>query len=133
MLIWQTIKSLLIDPNPTSALNEEAGKLLLEDYPSYSSHAKLFTEIHALRPKPLVIPPKPARTTRPDDSSKPAALASSQAQNQPTAEDGEKPRVFLLGIGLKRSEGENGENEPAAKRMLVGGRRLAGRGDLRRL
>ena len=31
----QTIKCLLIVPNPESALDEEAGKLLLEDYQEY--------------------------------------------------------------------------------------------------
>ena len=44
---FQTIKCLLIVPNPESALNEEAGKLLLEQYDDYSSRAKLYTEIHA--------------------------------------------------------------------------------------
>jgi ubiquitin-conjugating enzyme E2 S len=38
---------LLIVPNPESALNEEAGKLLLEDYDNYCKHAKLMTSIHA--------------------------------------------------------------------------------------
>jgi len=42
-----TIKCLLIVPNPESALNEEAGKLLLERYDDYCSRARLFTEIHA--------------------------------------------------------------------------------------
>ena len=42
-----TIKCLLIVPNPESALNEEAGKLLLENYEEYASRAKLYTEIHA--------------------------------------------------------------------------------------
>ena len=46
------IKCLLIVPNPESALNEEAGKLLLEDYEAYAKHAKLMTTIHAL-PKSL--------------------------------------------------------------------------------
>lgn len=45
--ILLTIKCLLIVPNPESALNEEAGKLLLEQYDTYSSRAKLYTEIHA--------------------------------------------------------------------------------------
>lgn len=49
--IFQTIKCLLIVPNPESALNEEAGKLLLEQYEDYSSRAKLYTEIHAKPPK----------------------------------------------------------------------------------
>lgn len=48
--ILLTIKCLLIVPNPESALNEEAGKLLLEQYEDYSTRAKLYTEIHA---KPL--------------------------------------------------------------------------------
>ncbi|EDO38105.1 predicted protein [Nematostella vectensis] len=42
-----TVKCLLIVPNPESALNEEAGKLLLERYDDYSKRAKMFTEIHA--------------------------------------------------------------------------------------
>jgi len=133
---------LLIDPNPTSALNEEAGKLLLEDYPSYCSHAKLFTEVHALRPKPLVIPsakPASSRSTHPDESK--SALSSSQAQNTQfpsnvegsLGEEKKPPRFLLFGIGLKRLESENGENEPVARRTAAGGTRLAGKGDLRRL
>ncbi|KAL7333412.1 hypothetical protein PS15p_202315 [Mucor circinelloides] len=42
-----TIKCLLIVPNPESALNEEAGKLLLEHYEDYAKRAKLYTSIQA--------------------------------------------------------------------------------------
>ncbi|XP_043218803.1 ubiquitin-conjugating enzyme E2 S-like [Amphibalanus amphitrite] len=42
-----TIKCLLIVPNPESALNEEAGKMLLERYDDYCQRAKMMTEIHA--------------------------------------------------------------------------------------
>lgn len=38
-------------PNAESALNEEAGKMLLERYDDYSQRAKMMTEIHALPPK----------------------------------------------------------------------------------
>lgn len=38
---------MLIVPNAESALNEEAGKLLLEHYDDYSQRAKMMTEIHA--------------------------------------------------------------------------------------
>lgn len=48
-----TVKCLLIVPNPESALNEEAGKLLLEHYDDYCSRAKLYTEIHAQPAKVL--------------------------------------------------------------------------------
>jgi len=42
-----TVKCLLIYPNPESALDEEAGKLLLENYDSYCSRARLITSVHA--------------------------------------------------------------------------------------
>merc|ERR1712133_341300 len=45
------IKCLLIVPNAESALNEEAGKLLLEAYDDYASRARMITEIHAKDPK----------------------------------------------------------------------------------
>lgn len=45
--LLQTVKCLLIVPNPESALNEEAGKLLLEQYEDYFQRAKMMTEIHA--------------------------------------------------------------------------------------
>lgn len=45
--ILLTVKCLLIYPNPESALDEEAGKLLLEAYDSYCDRAKLITSVHA--------------------------------------------------------------------------------------
>jgi len=41
------IRCLLIVPNATSALNEEAGKLLLEAYDEFAKRASLMTRIHA--------------------------------------------------------------------------------------
>ncbi|KAG1452524.1 hypothetical protein G6F46_003657 [Rhizopus delemar] len=41
------IKCLLIVPNPESALNEEAGRLLLEQYNDYAKRARLYTSIQA--------------------------------------------------------------------------------------
>ncbi|RUP44581.1 ubiquitin-conjugating enzyme/RWD-like protein, partial [Jimgerdemannia flammicorona] len=49
--ILLTIKCLLIAPNPESALNDEAGKLLLERYEDYAKHARLMTSIHAMAGK----------------------------------------------------------------------------------
>ncbi|GBF89892.1 ubiquitin-conjugating enzyme E2 [Raphidocelis subcapitata] len=50
------IRCLLIEPFPESALNEEAGKALLEDYAEYCKYARMMTDLHALpakRPMPL--------------------------------------------------------------------------------
>ena len=122
---------MLIDPNPTSALNEEAGKLLLEDYTGYCSHARLFTEVHALKPKPLIIPTKSPliKTTRVSGActSPSAPLKSSQVHNTIPSS---APKLLLFGIGVKRLEDEDGENRPTKRNQ---GRRLAGKGDLRRL
>ncbi|MFQ6667916.1 hypothetical protein Gotur_033767, partial [Gossypium turneri] len=45
------VRCLLIEPYPESALNEQAGKMLLENYDEYARHARLYTGIHA-KPKP---------------------------------------------------------------------------------
>lgn len=50
--VFTVIRCLLIEPFPESALNEQAGKMLLEDYDEYAKHARLYTGIHALKAKP---------------------------------------------------------------------------------
>ncbi|XP_059483711.1 ubiquitin-conjugating enzyme E2 S [Neocloeon triangulifer] len=51
--ILLTVKCLLIVPNAESALNEEAGKLLLEQYDDYFKRARMITDIHAQNSNPL--------------------------------------------------------------------------------
>jgi len=48
--VLMVIRCLLIVPNPESALNEDAGKLLLERYEDYAERARLMTSIHAKHP-----------------------------------------------------------------------------------
>eukprot|EP01113_Clastostelium_recurvatum_P035959 TRINITY_DN5068_c0_g1_i2.p1 TRINITY_DN5068_c0_g1~~TRINITY_DN5068_c0_g1_i2.p1 ORF type:complete len:208 (+),score=40.58 TRINITY_DN5068_c0_g1_i2:27-626(+) len=55
--ILLTIKCLLIVPNPESALNEEASRLMLDKYEDYFKHAKMYTSIHAT---PSSAPASPA-------------------------------------------------------------------------
>lgn len=45
--ILVVIRCLLIEPNPESALNEEAGRLLLEDYQEYAKRARMICAVHA--------------------------------------------------------------------------------------
>ncbi|XP_023543482.1 ubiquitin-conjugating enzyme E2 22-like [Cucurbita pepo subsp. pepo] len=49
--VLTVVRCLLIEPFPESALNEQAGKMLLENYDEYARHARLYTGIHA-KPKP---------------------------------------------------------------------------------
>lgn len=82
--ILVTIKCLLIYPNPESALDEAAGKMLLEKYEDYCKHAKLMTSVHATpktRPPEFDVP-----SVIPD--SKPAAAAPATA---PAAASTEQP------------------------------------------
>lgn len=49
--ILGVIRCLLIIPFPESSLNEEAGKLFMDDYQEYARMAKLITKIHATQNK----------------------------------------------------------------------------------
>lgn len=51
--VLTVIRCLLIEPNPESALNEEAGKLLLESFEEFAKKARLMTDIHARKPTVL--------------------------------------------------------------------------------
>ena len=58
--ILQVIRCLLIVPFPESALNEESGKMFMEDYASYCVHARMLTRIHATqKPKQCAANKKP--------------------------------------------------------------------------
>jgi len=45
--VLQVVRCLLINPFPESALNEEAGKLFMEEYQQYFKKARMMTEVHA--------------------------------------------------------------------------------------
>jgi len=49
--LFEVIKCLLIVPFPQSALNEEAGKLFMENYDEYFKIAKMYTKIYANKKK----------------------------------------------------------------------------------
>eukprot|EP00294_Goniomonas_avonlea_P011566 CAMPEP_0114555754 /NCGR_PEP_ID=MMETSP0114-20121206/8922_1 /TAXON_ID=31324 /ORGANISM="Goniomonas sp, Strain m" /LENGTH=196 /DNA_ID=CAMNT_0001740909 /DNA_START=66 /DNA_END=656 /DNA_ORIENTATION=+ len=59
--IFQVLRCLLIEPNPESALNEEAGRLLLEEFDMFAQRARMMTSIHAA--------PKAVAVAGDDDSS----------------------------------------------------------------
>ncbi|KAN0105138.1 Ubiquitin-conjugating enzyme/RWD-like protein [Russula decolorans] len=72
--ILVTVKCLLIYPNPDSALDEEAGKLLQENYESYCERAKLITSVHAT---PKAPPPEFDTQSAPADTQNaPAPIAA---------------------------------------------------------
>ncbi|AOW01176.1 ubiquitin-conjugating enzyme/RWD-like protein [Yarrowia lipolytica] len=113
--ILVTIRCLLVHPNPESALNEEAGKLLLEDYAAFSRTARLMTNVHALNRSDYVKeeqtePPASAvsSTKRTQHSSSPdedvqtpmdGSISASQLEIQLAPKPAKKPKRKT---GLKR-------------------------------
>ena len=53
--ILTVIKCLLINPNPDSALDEEAGKMVQDDWTAFEKRATLMTGIHASRVRHLCV------------------------------------------------------------------------------
>jgi len=47
----QVVRCLMINPFPESALNDEAGRLFMEDYDEFSKKARMYTEVHARQGK----------------------------------------------------------------------------------
>jgi len=91
--ILVTVKCLLIYPNPESALDEEAGKLLLENYSSYCDRAKLITNVHATpRVKPTEFnTPSPPKEDPPVASS--SKDSTSTSSSEPLPELAESPVI----------------------------------------
>ncbi|KAG6844311.1 hypothetical protein H0H87_007881 [Tephrocybe sp. NHM501043] len=84
--ILVTVKCLLIYPNPESALDEEAGKLLLEDYQSYCSRAKLITSVHATpRKRPVEFDTPSAEEPNAEASSSASTSQASKTVPPPPA------------------------------------------------
>ncbi|KAE9386340.1 hypothetical protein BT96DRAFT_867973 [Gymnopus androsaceus JB14] len=84
--ILVTVKCLLIYPNPESALDEEAGKLLLEDYQAYASRARLITSVHATpRTKPVEFN-TPTASEDSSEAAGPSSSSSSASTPQPSSQ-----------------------------------------------
>ena len=47
--VLMVIRCLMIEQFPESALNEEAARMLLEEYDEYFARAKMFTKVHAAK------------------------------------------------------------------------------------
>ena len=88
------VHCLLIQPNPESALNEEAGRLLMEAYEEYDRRARLMTRIHA--------------TVKGKEAKQPMAAVAAAAS--PSAAS-EKPRNVEGSAAAGAVEGEVNEED----------------------
>merc|ERR1719162_1027797 len=73
--ILQVIRCLLIVPFPESALNEEAGRLIMESYSEYAAHAAMINRVHAFAQRPVDADASGSAAT-----TGPAVLAAEEAE-----------------------------------------------------
>merc|ERR1712117_50585 len=93
-----TVKCLLIVPNPESALNEEAGKLLLERYDDYCSRARLFTEIHARsESKGAAAAASSSSSSAPSSSSSSTSTEAGSSSGEAVPKKSDKERKVIEG------------------------------------
>jgi ubiquitin-conjugating enzyme E2 S len=93
-----TISCLLIQPNPASALNEEAGKLANEDWDGFCRRAKLMTEIHAAIPANLAKEVKEAQMRGEEKEVQPVH------KEQPEVRGKGKERVKITPVAPAKSQ-----------------------------
>jgi hypothetical protein len=105
--ILKIIHCLLINPFPESALNEEAGKIFMDNYDQYFRRAKIFNDIHAL-PKGTA-PAKTAHVKRPE------TLMDEVTQ---TLTQGEHPNGLKGKQRLRRPQPEAAARRRALKRQF---------------
>ena len=103
-----TIKCLLIVPNPESALNEEAGKLLLERYDDYCTRAKLYTDIHA-----KAIQSKPSSTTSTSSSTTTTSTTTETSSSTDEASANKK----ACNVNLKKKDKVSKDKKKTLKRL----------------
>lgn len=107
---------MLIVPNPESALNEEAGKLLLEQYDDYARRAKLFTSIHAKSGKSEFLALSKERSNNQENQNeKPAATSNAEKHSTDTEVD---PSKVLKPLSDNPSVKRPQEEEHTSKKKI---------------
>ena len=97
--ILQIIRCLLIVPFPESSLNEEAGKLFMENYAEYAKQAKMITIIHA-KPKTLAKCSENIIEVKMESKAEMMPFATHNA-NKPTVSSPENEKI--IGVGITRT------------------------------
>ncbi|CAM6039548.1 unnamed protein product [Sphagnum compactum] len=105
------IRCLLIEPFPESALNEEAGKMLMEDYDGYAKHARLMTSIHAMKPKP-----KSEKVAIAESTSVNASTTNSEVHTPLMHNSANKDNCLDSGFSLGATDAVAACNSPSAKK-----------------
>ena len=106
-----TISCLLIQPNPASALNEDAGKLATEDWDGFCRRAKLMTSIHAAIPSNIAKEVKEAQMRGEDIPLEPGPVQTEKKpQAQSKGKGKERVKATPTSAKVQRVAAEDEEN-----------------------
>lgn len=108
------IRCLLIEPFPESALNEQAGKMLLENYEEYARLARLYTGIHAKPKSKLKQGAISESTTALNVDQRNTTSAQNPDQKNPLSSSTGAPLPSPVAPSTASSKGTNGQEQPAA-------------------
>ena len=109
--ILQVVRCLLIVPFPESSLNEEAGKMFMENYEEYSKHARVFTSVYA---KPKMMSPIKSDENNAMDGKmdlKPVDTLPFTTQNP------NKPKMSLLAEAEQKAQAKTVDKKKWTKRL----------------
>ncbi|OJD37803.1 ubiquitin conjugating enzyme e2 [Diplodia corticola] len=107
-----TISCLLIQPNPASALNAEAGALLQEDWDAFCRRARLMTGIHAQVPRELRQSVEEAKARGEEKLEERSDAEKDAAQSDMAAE--EQQRAWGKGKGRRSTKGKSKPTQKAS-------------------
>lgn len=120
--ILQTIRCLLIQPNPESALNEEAGKLLLQQEEEetatgseFEKKVRVMTRVHAIQRKDIVRWVIGHSESEEKSKSQPTVIFSSHTLEKPKAQlNEEQPKINNNNINQQEQSVNNATNTAAS-------------------
>ncbi len=108
--VLMVIRCLLIHPNPASALNEEAGKMMLEEYETYGKRAAMFTKLYAT---PKTAEAKAEAKAKAASSSAPRKSKSSSSTGKSSSKSGSSKTKTK-----SKSKGKRGKKKASSLKRL---------------
>lgn len=122
--VFQTIRCLLIVPFPESSLNDDAGKLFMEDYDEYFRKAKLMTQIHAMGSKSSSSATAETSTTTAAAEGSAAGAPGSASVDAPGLSNGKPSSINVDAAAAKKPAAAAPAAAPAAEKKKSALKRL---------
>eukprot|EP00003_Mantamonas_plastica_P018607 TRINITY_DN303_c0_g1_i6.p1 TRINITY_DN303_c0_g1~~TRINITY_DN303_c0_g1_i6.p1 ORF type:complete len:253 (+),score=72.72 TRINITY_DN303_c0_g1_i6:423-1181(+) len=118
--VFLTVKCLLINPNPESALNEDAGRLFMEDYEEYAKVAALWTSVHA-QPSKLS---KGGKDGQQDDDEQNSSNSTSTTKENETDNQSVSSQTLSVKVKKNKNSGDKKSKSKSKKKAKAGAKRL---------